>query len=96
MKAVSFDSGPPVLPLSASGGVPVEAQNGGDEHVKLLWPRGGVMAGMGAPHLPPLGALLRLQPGHCDPTVNLYDWMVAYRGQHVEAVWAVTARGPGS
>jgi hypothetical protein len=24
---------------------------------------------------------------HCDPTVNLYDRIVAYRGEHVEAVW---------
>lgn len=36
-----------------------------------------------------------LQPGdrveflapHCDPTVNLYDRMVACRGDHIEAVW---------
>jgi D-serine deaminase-like pyridoxal phosphate-dependent protein len=36
-----------------------------------------------------------LQPGdrveflvpHCDPTVNLYDRIVAYRGERVEAVW---------
>lgn len=23
------------------------------------------------PALPPIGALLKLQPGHCDPTVNM-------------------------
>jgi D-serine deaminase-like pyridoxal phosphate-dependent protein len=30
---------------------------------------------------------------HCDPTVNLYDKMFACRGENVEAVWLVAARG---
>ena len=34
-----------------------------------------------------------LVPGHCDPTVNLYDWIVGVRDARVECVWAVTARG---
>ena len=42
---------------------------------------------------PTLGELVRLVPGHCDPTVNLYDWLVVTRNQRVEAVWPVTARG---
>jgi len=32
---------------------------------------------------------LHLIPGHCDPTVNLHDWLVACRGDKVEAVWDV-------
>ncbi len=32
-------------------------------------------------------------PGHCDPTCNLHDWYVGYRGDRVEIVWPVTARG---
>lgn len=40
-----------------------------------------------------LGGKLRLVPGHCDPTVNLYDWLVCFRGEVVEAVWPVAARG---
>ncbi len=28
--------------------------------------------------------------------VNLYDWVVAVRGEHVEGVWPITARGPGN
>lgn len=44
------------------------------------------------------GSRLLLVPGHCDPTVNLYDWYVGVRGMHtpdarVEAVWPVAARG---
>ena len=30
---------------------------------------------------------------HCDPSVNLYDRMYALRGDRVEAVWRVSARG---
>jgi D-serine deaminase-like pyridoxal phosphate-dependent protein len=36
-----------------------------------------------------------LVPGHCDPTANLYDWMVAVRDDKVTDVWPVSARGPG-
>jgi len=36
---------------------------------------------------------VRLIPGHCDPTVNLHDWLVAVRGDRVEEVWTVDARG---
>ena len=36
---------------------------------------------------------LLLVPGHCDPTVNLYDEYVAVRGGRVEALWPITARG---
>ena len=40
-----------------------------------------------------LGDKVRLVPGHCDPTVNLYDWYVGVRNGRVEALWQVTARG---
>jgi D-serine deaminase-like pyridoxal phosphate-dependent protein len=40
-----------------------------------------------------VGEKLRLVPGHCDPTVNLHDWIVAHRGDRVEEVWAIDARG---
>ena len=42
---------------------------------------------------PALGEKLLLVPGHCDPTVNLYDWYVGVRGGVVEALWPITARG---
>ena len=41
------------------------------------------------------GDKLRLIPGHCDPTVNLYDWYVGIRDNRVEALWPITARGAG-
>jgi D-serine deaminase-like pyridoxal phosphate-dependent protein len=39
------------------------------------------------------GDVLMLIPGHCDPTFNLYDEVVCIRGNVVEAVWPVAARG---
>jgi 3-hydroxy-D-aspartate aldolase len=42
---------------------------------------------------PALGEKILLVPGHCDPTVNLYDWYVCVRGGVVEALWPITARG---
>ncbi|NYT61534.1 DSD1 family PLP-dependent enzyme [Alcaligenaceae bacterium] len=42
---------------------------------------------------PDVGAQLRLIPAHCDPTFNLHDSVVAVRGQYVEAIWPISARG---
>lgn len=42
---------------------------------------------------PALGSQVRLMPGHCDPTFNLHDTIVAVRGKTVEAVWPISARG---
>ena len=60
--------------------------NGGDEH--------GILRGT---HLPALGDVVWLVPGHCDPTVNLHQHMVGVRGGlHdgvVESLITVDARG---
>ncbi len=40
-----------------------------------------------------LGDRIRLVPGHCDPTVNLYDWYVRVRANRVEQPWPITAGG---
>jgi 3-hydroxy-D-aspartate aldolase len=56
-----------------------------DEHGKLI------VTGGGEP--PRLGDKLRLLPGHCDPTVDRYDWYVGYRKDRVECLWPVAARG---
>lgn len=81
LKAFSVDSGlPQVVGLPG-----VEYVGPSDEHGRLAVAKGA--AGVA------LGDKLRLIPGHCDPTVNLYDWYVCYRGERVEAVWPITARG---
>ncbi len=40
-----------------------------------------------------MGEQLWLIPGHCDPTVNLYDELICIRNGMVEAVWPIAARG---
>lgn len=44
---------------------------------------------------PPLkvGDKVKLLTGHCDPTVNLHDWIIAVRNDHVEEIWPISARG---
>lgn len=39
------------------------------------------------------GQRILLPPGHCDPTVNLYDSFVCFRDNRVEAIWPIDARG---
>ncbi len=81
LKAFAFDSGPPVV----YGAGELIYVKGTDEH--------GVIQ-VGPDARPPLiGDRLWLIPGHCDPTVNLYDWIVGVRGTRVECVWPVAARG---
>jgi len=83
LKALSVDSGMPWV-----HGMPdVEYVRASDEHGTLTL------------HDPdrslPVGDKVRLIPGHCDPTVNLHDWYVGMRDNRVEALWPITARGPG-
>jgi D-serine deaminase-like pyridoxal phosphate-dependent protein len=40
-----------------------------------------------------LGDVLWLVPGHCDPTVNLYDELIGVRAGRVESIWPISARG---
>jgi D-serine deaminase-like pyridoxal phosphate-dependent protein len=81
LKASSVDSGlPQVWALPG-----VEFVKASDEH--------GVLRIAPGAQAPPLGAKLLLVPGHCDPTVNLYDWFVCVRRGAVEALWPISARG---
>jgi 3-hydroxy-D-aspartate aldolase len=80
LKASSIDSG---MPRVADDGA-VEYVKASDEH--------GVLALNGAAGYA-VGDKLKLIPGHCDPTVNLYDYFVCIRAGRVEAFWPITARG---
>ncbi len=80
LKALSVDSGMPLV-ADLPG---VEFLKASDEHGVLKLPRGAQVK---------IGDKIRLIPGHCDPTVNLYDWIVGVRGGKVECVWPVAARG---
>ena len=80
LKAHSIDSGMPLV-AGVAGAVYTKAS---DEHGVIEFAGPGTLK---------LGQKVRLVPGHCDPTVNLYDWLVCYRGERVEAIWPVSARG---
>jgi D-serine deaminase-like pyridoxal phosphate-dependent protein len=81
LKSMSAEKG---LPLVADGaGLTVVGMS--DEHTVIE----------AAPDSAPLalGERVRLIPGHCDPTVNLHDWILALRDGHVAETWPVLARG---
>ncbi len=77
---------------SVDSGLPTVWQRPGLEFVRASDEHGVIEANNGvAP--PELGDKLLLVPGHCDPTVNLYDWYVGVRAGVVEVLWPITARG---
>jgi 3-hydroxy-D-aspartate aldolase len=81
LKALAVDSGLPLVWQRAD----VRYVGASDEHGKLEF---GAEAAA-----PKLGERLRLVPGHCDPTVDHYDWYVGVRGGRVECLWPIAARG---
>ncbi len=80
-KAVAIDSGLPQV-WNRPGVTYVGAS---DEHGTLA-----ITAGAATPRI---GEKLRLVPGHCDPTVDRFDWYVGLRRGRVECLWPVAARG---
>jgi 3-hydroxy-D-aspartate aldolase len=83
LKALAFDSGPPLVWDEPAA----TYERASDEHGRL--------AVTAATNRLRIGDKIRLVPGHCDPTVNLYDWYVGIRDNRVEALWPITARGAG-
>ena len=77
---------------SVDSGLPTVWDRPGLEFVRISDEHGVVEASPGTT-APELGEKLLLVPGHCDPTVNLYDWYVCVRQGVVEALWPITARG---
>jgi D-serine deaminase-like pyridoxal phosphate-dependent protein len=80
LKASSVDSGLPTVWQRPE----LRYAKAADEH--------GVLATADAAAVA-IGDVLLLVPGHCDPTVNLYDELVCFRGDRVEALWPIAARG---
>ncbi len=81
LKALAVDSGLPLV-WDQPG---VRYVSASDEHGKLELDA--------KARAPALGDKLRLVPGHCDPTVDRYDWYVCVRRGRVECLWPVAARG---
>ncbi len=81
-KGIAVDSGLPLVwnkPDMAYVGA-------ADEHGRLTFPPAQSPA-------PTLGEKIRLVPGHCDPTVDRYDWYVGVRKGRVESLWPIAGRG---
>lgn len=80
-KAFSTDANPPTLLAGVDGPTPYLFM--GDEQGALLVPPGTLTP----------GDRVTMNAPHCDPTVNLYDFYHVVRGQTLEAIWPVSARG---
>ena len=83
-KSVAIDSGMPTV-WQRPG---LRYAGASDEHGKLMFDEN--VRG------PAIGEKLRLVPGHCDPTVDRFDWYVGIRAGRVESLWPVAARGATS
>ena len=79
LKVQSVDSGLPFV----YGRTDVKYVKCTDEHGVIEDPNGVLK----------INEKLRLVPGHCDPTCNIHDWYVGVRGNKVEKLWPVSARG---
>jgi D-serine deaminase-like pyridoxal phosphate-dependent protein len=83
LKSMATEAGaPPILAGAAEGS---QYHFMGDEHGAIVPPKG--------LDPPQLGERVTLGAPHCDPTVNLYEAYHVVRGDTLEAIWPVTARG---
>lgn len=82
LKAFSTDKPFPPEPVERPG---IEYSFAGDEHGRLTI--------TDPSRAPRLGERIEFFPPHCDPTINLYDRIYALRGDEVEGVWEISARG---
>lgn len=83
-KAVAPGSG--TLKVESLAGAAMQYTNHGDEY-GVLRPEGASGSRL------EIGARVRYCPGYCDPTVNLYDFVVAVRDKVVQGVYRVDGRG---
>ncbi|MBL8179135.1 MAG: DSD1 family PLP-dependent enzyme [Bryobacterales bacterium] len=83
LKAFSTDK---PFPPQWRGGSELPYAFAGDEHGRLTMTAGKQVN---------VGDRLEFIVPHCDPSVNLHDRIFAVRGEQVEAVWPIAARGLG-
>ena len=80
----AFSTDRPFTPRPIGLG-PVTYGWAGDEHGRLNL--------ADSPRQLKVGDRIEFIPPHCDPTVNLYDHLHVLRGDRVEGVWPIAARG---
>lgn len=67
----------------------------GDEH-GVVMPARETPRGVNRPaSLPALGTRVELLAPHCDPTINLHDFLLIRQGEAIVEIWPVAARGAG-
>jgi D-serine deaminase-like pyridoxal phosphate-dependent protein len=81
--------------IGVDAGLPAIADGEGARYVRASDEHGTLDLAACARRLQ-IGDKLKLIPGNCDPTVNLYDDYVVVRDAQVVARWPITARGPGN
>ena len=81
-KAFALNGPPPEILRGPASGCRYEFQ--GDEHGRIIFTHGPRLA---------LGDRLECLVPHCDPTVCLYDRIVAVRGDEIVDIWPIDARG---
>ena len=80
-KAIAIDSGLPLVWNRPD----LRYVGASDEHGKIAFEP------TASP--PDPGERLWLTPGHCDPTVDRFDWYVVIKNKRVHGLWPVAARG---
>ena len=84
LKALATDGPMPLFARGAPAGAAFSFA--GDEHGRVHYAEDN-------PARLRVGDIVELHPPHCDPTINLYDVYHAVRGEVLEAIWPVDARG---
>jgi len=84
LKALSTDGPPAGVEGGDMSGARWRAM--GDEHGAIIAPPGWNGA------LPAEGSIVWLQPGHCDPTVNLHDTLCVVAEDGSYELWPIDAR----
>ncbi len=77
--------------LSVDSGMPGVADYDAFAYLRASDEHG--VIGCPANQRPQLGQWLSLIPGHCDPTVNLYDDLIVVQQNKVVDIWPIAARG---
>lgn len=88
LKSMAVDSGLPWIWANGARSDKLDYVAANDEH-GIVMPKHEDLVRK----LPALGSRVMLVPGHCDPTLNLYDEIVGVREGVVECVWPISARG---
>ena len=81
----SFATDGPLPRVSAGAPVGTSYSFFGDEHGCLTFP--------GSTDSLPLGSIVAFVTPHCDPTINLHDYVHVVRGDTVVDIWQIAGRG---